>query len=133
MTGQTDLQGLLSTLRPDLRPGNVVYCTAARALEPGIRPLATITESEGTTYVLQQDDADRLQIPYEFVGAWITLRVHSALEAVGLTAAVSTALASAGIACNVLAGYFHDHLIVPADRAADALEVLTGLAGKMTA
>lgn len=133
VTEQTDLEGLLSTLRPELRPGNAVYCTTDRALEPEVEALATITESEGITYVLQQADADRLEIPYEFVGAWITLRVHSALDAVGLTAAVSTALASAGIACNVLAGYFHDHLIVPAERAADALEVLTGLAGKMTA
>ncbi len=133
MTEQTDLEILLASMQPELRPGSIVYCTTDRALEQGVDPLAMITESEGTTYVLRQEDADRLDLPYEFVGAWITLRVHSALDAVGLTAAVSTALASAGIACNVLAGSFHDHLIVPADRATDALEVLTWLAGKMTA
>ena len=46
--------------------------------------------------------------------------MHSALEAVGLTAAVATALAAAGIPANVLAGYSHDHLLVPEDRADDA-------------
>ncbi len=130
MNGQTDLAVLLSSLQPTLLRGNVVYCTTDRALDPTIEPLAMVAEPEGTTYVLRQDDADRADIPYDFVGAWITLRVHSALEAVGLTAAVSTALASAGISCNVLAGYFHDHLIVPSERAADAIDVLSALAGR---
>ena len=50
--------------------------------------------------------------------AWITLGVESPLTAVGLTAAVSTALAEAGIACNVVAAMRHDHVFVPFDRAA---------------
>ncbi len=37
---------------------------------------------------------------------------------------MSTALAGAGISCDVLAGLHHDHLVVPEDRADDALEVL---------
>ena len=52
----------------------------------------------------------------------------SALEAVGLTAAISTALTRDGISCNVIAGYHHDHLFVPTDRAQDTMSVLAALA-----
>jgi uncharacterized protein len=54
-------------------------------------------------------------------GCWLP----SALDAAGLTAAISTALADAGLSCNVIAGYHHDHLLVPADRAPEALAVLS--------
>jgi uncharacterized protein len=53
--------------------------------------------------------------------------VHSALDAVGLAAAISTALADAGLGCNVIAGLHHDHLLVPEDRASEAIQVLSGL------
>ena len=79
--------------------------------------------------VLRKEDADRLGLDYDYVAGWITLTVQSSLAAVGLTAAVSTALAEAGISCNVVAGYHHDHLLVPADRLDDALAALRRLAG----
>ena len=88
---------------------------------------ATIREPEGLTAVIRREHADALGLPYDYLAAWITLRVHSALDAVGLTAAVSTALADAGLSCNVLAGYYHDHLLVRADRAPEALKVLSEL------
>jgi len=87
-----------------------------------------VHEEEGTTYVLAQDAADRQGLAYDFVASWITLRVHSSLVAVGLTAAVSDALAQRGISCNVLAGFHHDHLLVPTWRRDEALEILRGLA-----
>ena len=43
---------------------------------------------------------------------WITLRVHSALDAVGMTAAFSVALAVAGLSVNVVAGLHHDQVFV---------------------
>ena len=49
---------------------------------------------------------------YEYVAAWLTLEIHSALEAVGLTAAVSKALAEANISANVIAAFHHDHIFV---------------------
>ena len=57
----------------------------------------------------------------------ITLDVHSSLEAVGLTAACAQALAAGGISANVVAGYSHDHILVPAPRAQDALAALDAL------
>jgi uncharacterized protein len=71
--------------------------------------------------------ADALGLAYDFVGAWITLRVDSTLEQLGLTALFSRALADAGISCNVLAGLHHDHLLVPVDRADEAMGVLRRL------
>jgi len=64
----------------------------------------------------------------ELMAAWITLNVHSALEAVGLTAAFASALGKAGISCNVIAGYYHDHLFVGQADAERAMHVLRDLA-----
>jgi hypothetical protein len=88
---------------------------------------AAIVEDEGTTSVLSVADAERLGARPEFVAAWLTVEARSALDAVGLTAAVATALAAENIACNVLAGYHHDHLLVPVDKADQAIAVLAAL------
>jgi len=79
----------------------------------GVRPVVTVAEEEGLTLVLSRQDADRTGLADDYVAGWITLRVHSALESVGLTAAVAEALARVGISCNVVAGFHHDHLFVP--------------------
>ncbi|BAS07926.1 acetyltransferase [Arthrobacter sp. Hiyo4] len=96
-----------------------------RPLEPGIE--AAVREAEGLTVVLPRERADSLGLHYDFVAAWITLEVHSALEAVGLTAAVGKALTDARISCNVLAGFHHDHLLVPVADAPRAVEALAEL------
>jgi hypothetical protein len=93
----------------------------------GVEPFATVREPEGLTIVLRQDDADRAGLPYDGEFAKITLRVHSALDAVGLTAAVSAALAARGVSANVIAGRHHDHVFVPADCARDAIDALSRL------
>ena len=129
MSGERDLETLLRSADPEVRPGDFVFVVAYdEALLDELDPEATIRETEGLTAVVRRERADALGVPYDYLAAWITLRVHSALDAVGLIAAVSAALARAGISCNVIAGYHHDHLLVPADRAADALEALSGLA-----
>lgn len=114
-------------MRPELNPGQYVYCTLPSRVPVGLRPVVTVLEPEGQTVVLAREEADALGMPYEYVAAWITLRIHSALEAVGLTAAVATRLAEEGISCNVVAGFHHDHLFVgyaDAERAVAALEQL---------
>ena len=78
--------------------------------------------------ILPKEKADAMNIPYSTTCAWITLTVHSSLEAVGLTAAVSKALTEANISCNIVAAFYHDHIFVPiadAPRAMDALFALT--------
>lgn len=128
MTGEKDLHTLLATMHPVRRDGDYVY-----VLWPHGKPLAgaiaaAVREAEGLTVVMPRAEADSLGLPYDFVGAWITLEVHSSLEAVGLTAAVGAALTEAKISCNVLAGFHHDHLLVPVADAEWALEVLHELA-----
>ncbi|MFE0379222.1 ACT domain-containing protein [Streptomyces inhibens] len=130
MTGERDLQVLLSDMRPELNEGRYVFTTVPGALPEGLTPVVTVAEPEGHTLVVRQEEADRAGLAYDYVAGWITLRVHSALDAVGLTAAVATALAQAGLSCNVVAGFHHDHLFVPYDAADETLRLLGALAGR---
>lgn len=126
MDAARDLDALLRQMRPALRPGRFVFVTVP-AVPDGVEVVASVWEPEGLSLVLEQAEADRLGLDYEFVAAMITLRVHSALDAVGLTAAVARALADVDMSCNVVAGRFHDHLFVPIDRADEALGLLAAL------
>ncbi|HWG27446.1 ACT domain-containing protein [Actinospica sp.] len=129
MAGETELSALLGGMRPELHPGEYVFTSTPDAAIPaGVAPIATVAEDEGLTLVLRKQDADRLGLGYDHVAGWITLRVHSALEAVGLTAAVSAVLADAGLSCNVVAAFYHDHLFVPHESAARAVTLLEDLA-----
>ncbi len=124
MLGDNDLASLLADLSPELRPGRYVFTTVA-VVPPGVDPVVTVREDEGTTLVLEQDQADRIGLDYDYVAAMITLRVHSSLAAVGLTAAVAGKLAEAGLSCNVVAGFHHDHLFVPHQQGQRARDVLS--------
>ena len=129
VTGEHDLALLLRGLQPQRHPYEYVFTTVTGAVPAGVHPVVTVAEPEGTTLVVMRAEADAAGLPYDFVATWITLRVHSALDAVGLTAAVSGALADIGMSCNVVAGYFHDHLFV---RCADADRAMTVLAALST-
>lgn len=131
MSGVSDLRTLLSGMRPELNEGRYVFCTVPGPTPPpGTAPVATVLEREGLTLVLRQEDADAAGLAYDWTAGWITLRIHSALDAVGLTAAFATELGAHGLSCNVIAGYHHDHLFVDADRAAEAVAVLEALAAR---
>ena len=132
MPGKTNLEEILKTLQPQLHKGKYVFCT--------VLPSQTIVmdevvmqfrEAEGTTLILRKETADRIRLSYSFIAAWITLTVHSSLEAVGLTAAFSSALAAEGISCNVVAGYHHDHLFVSWKDAERAMAVLSKLSAQI--
>ncbi len=119
------LSELLRTMDPELHEGVYVFAS----LLPGssvteLDPLATFREKEGTTVIVPEPDALRAELTVLFRAAWISLTVHSDLQAVGLTAAFATALAESDISCNVVAGAFHDHIFVPVERAQEALERL---------
>ncbi len=120
--GESDLAVLVRSMQPTLDPGEWFFGT----VEPGtaVEAAATVLEPEGLSVVVHRVEAERIGIATTHAYRWITLRVHSSLEAVGLTAAVSTALAERGISCNVVAGAFHDHLLIPASRADDAMRAL---------
>jgi hypothetical protein len=122
----TELRQLLAAMDPEPVPGEFVFVERPADLPDGI-VLAGVREPEGLSVVVRREDADERSLEYEFVAAWITLRVNSALDAVGLTAAVSTRLAEHRISCNVIAGLRHDHLLVPSEDGPRALRVLKEL------
>lgn len=125
MTGEKDLTKLLKTMTPLLNNGDYVFCTVAEMGEiPSDRVVLFFREQEGFTLIMEKSVADELGLFYDYVSAWITLTVHSSLEAVGLTAAFSAALANEGISCNVVAAYYHDHIFVAKADAARAMSAL---------
>jgi hypothetical protein len=124
-----DLGVLLSSMAAHCDGLEWVFCKVD-ALPSGVEPAVIVREDEGITVVVTRPQADELGLAYDYVAARLTLRVHSALDAVGLTAAVSGALASAGISANVVAGFFHDHVYVPFVRRDEALAVLSSLSSQ---
>jgi hypothetical protein len=124
--GETDLEKMLRTLSVERRPGVFTYL-AVRGPSEALLDVARATVDEGdlTTVVLPVEAAERAGHTVIVRLAWLTLTVQSSLEAVGLTAAVSARLTDVGISCNVLAGYHHDHLLVPVERVDEAIVALT--------
>jgi hypothetical protein len=103
-----------------------VFCTVPGDVSDylELNPLATFRENEGLTLVLTKKAASNAGLSFESTFKQITLTVHSSLDAVGLTAAVASKLASKGISANIIAAYYHDHIFVPTEKAAHALSAL---------
>ncbi|MCP4411735.1 MAG: ACT domain-containing protein [Gammaproteobacteria bacterium] len=131
MAGLTDIQVLLKEMKPILDRTEYIFTTmACFNLNEEIiclNPIATFLEAEGMTVVITKKMAELKNLAYDAVFNKITLEVHSSLEAVGLTAAFSTALTVNNISANVIAGYYHDHIFVPIDNADQALATLIEL------
>ena len=116
MAGERDLALLLEALDPQLYPERYSFiATTDPTLEDG--DFAIVREAEGLT-LIRPDPS----------GEWarISLGVPSSLDAVGLTAAISSRLAEAGISANVVAAFYHDHIFVQWDRREEALAALRG-------
>jgi len=129
MAGETALATLLRSMSPHLNEGDYVFCTLPNHQIPaGCEVIGSFREQEGLTLIVERQQAQQAGLAFDYVAAWITLNVHSALEAVGLTAAFASALGKAGISCNVIAGYYHDHLFVGRADAERAMQVLQQLA-----
>lgn len=119
---------LLRSMEPILHRGVYTYCVVSRETSiDNLTPVAMVSEAEGLTLVLPEEQAINAGFSVLLRAAWITLTVHSVLQAVGLTAAFATALAQHSISCNVVAGAYHDHLFVPSEQAQQALAVLQAL------
>lgn len=130
MTGVTNLPELLANLHPSLHSTKYVFCCLKSASLSDVAkfdPICTFKEDEGLTVVVSEEVASSNGLDASPPFACITITIHSSLEAVGLTAAMSAALASYGISANVVAAYHHDHIFVPADRAEDAIKALLEL------
>src|SRR5262245_27881096 len=130
MTGETDLNKLLSGMRPRLQDGIFVFASlaAGAALPPEIVPVMIFREAEGTTLILEEGQAIQTGLEASFRSRMITLEIHSSLDAVGFLAAITRRLAAAGMGVNPVSAFYHDHLFVPADQAEEAVELLERLA-----
>ena len=134
MASNQSCQKLLANLNPTLCPDPWVFTQVvggAPRLSEDHRIFALIREDEGLTAIRRATTSDNPETLPLF--ARITLQVHSDLEAVGLTAAVSGALAGQNLCANIVAGLNHDHLFVPYQRGNEALQCLKQISAAASA
>ena len=130
--GESDLNKLIKGLSPKLNDGEYVFTSIKNIdLLNTSEVICTFKEKEGFTLILERSRADQLGLRYNFIASWITLEVHSSLNAVGLTSLVTTELANNEISCNVIAGYYHDHIFVSTKDSLKTLEILNHLSLKI--
>lgn len=125
MSGEKDLQTLLKSMKPEHKSGDYVFCKVEKLENLNLDEIAMIfREDEAITLILKKETADKLNLEYSVVMSWITLSVHSSLEAVGLTAAFSKALSDHEISCNVVAAFHHDHIFVNKKDITQSMKIL---------
>lgn len=128
MSGETNLDTLLRSMQPILQTGTYVFAKVEPLMETAhLEPRMIFEESEGKTLILLEETAISYEVKHEFPCRMITLNIHSALDAVGFIAAITTKLANLGMGVNPVAAFHHDHLFVPAGRADDAMHALNEL------
>ncbi|SEK91115.1 hypothetical protein SAMN04487910_1452 [Aquimarina amphilecti] len=128
MTGEKNLTTLIQKMSPELHDGEYVFTTVKTTdLIDRKDIICEFKEPEGITLILKREKADNLNLEYEFIASWITLKIHSSLDAVGLTAIFSSELAANEISCNVVAGYYHDHIFVNTEYSEKTIKVLKKL------
>ncbi|WP_269239922.1 ACT domain-containing protein [Flavobacterium limnophilum] len=112
MNGEKNLEILLKTMKPKMNLGEFVFCEVENLEKIKLNEIVmSFKEEESITIITKKEIADKLNLKYSFIASWITLTIHSSLEAVGLTAAFSKALSKKGISCNVVAAFYHDHIL----------------------
>jgi hypothetical protein len=128
MTAVRETNAMIAGMAPVALSGRWHFCTVA-ADDPRCDRLrliarATLDETEGWSLILDEAAAVAEGMTTDMPMTQISLEVHSALDGIGLTAAISKALTEAELPCNIVAGYHHDHIFVPSGRADEAVALL---------
>ena len=113
-------------MNPQLNSWEYVFC-CVKKIPTTENIIMLFKEQEWYTLILEKQQADILKLSYDWTMSWITLHIHSSLEAVWLTAAFSNALWNNNISCNVVAWYYHDHIFVWKSDAEQAINILRDL------
>lgn len=128
MSGEKNLSILIREMKPFVNKGAYVFTTVKDTSTIDKETIiGQFKEAEGITLIVEKEVADNLGLTYSFIASWITLKIHSALDAVGFTAAFASELAKHNISCNVVAGYYHDHIFVDKKDEAKTIDVLSNL------
>lgn len=138
--GKTDLKDLIRSMKPSLSPETFVFghiptktdvdSYNVLKLLSGLPVQMLFKEVEGWTAIMEQTEAEAIQLKSTFLCKKITLNVHSSLDAVGFLAAITTELTKLDIGCNPVSGYFHDHLFVPEGKESVVMETLEHMAAE---
>ena len=111
-----------------LNKGEYVFCSIIDINKISMSNIiCSFKESEGYSIIISKEEAIKNNLQFYFVSAWITLEIDSTLDSVGLTSAFSKKLTKAGISCNVVAAYHHDHIFVPYSERLKAMKILSDM------
>ncbi|MEM6410033.1 MAG: ACT domain-containing protein [Pseudomonadota bacterium] len=124
---ERDLDKLLTTL--NVMPHEGVWAFRTQAAHPEDPVIMTFREREGWTLIVPAEDEDSEDNRW----AWLELTVVSDLNAVGFIARIANALADAGIPCNAVAAFHHDHIFVPEHKADAAVSAILELRDQVAA
>jgi uncharacterized protein len=128
MPGQTNLQAVLDSIQLSCDDVAYGFATATSGTDIALKEvLGTFHENEGLTIFATKDYFDKHKMSFEGPLAKLTIDVHTSLELVGLTAALTAKLTEHGISANVVAAYYHDHIFVQYDQRQKATEAIQSL------
>ena len=112
----------------NIHEGEYVFCFIEDIDKINITNIiCSFKESKGYSIITSKEEAINNNLPFYFVSAWITIEIDSTLDSVGLTSAFSKKLTKAGISCNVVAAYHHDHIFVPYLERLKAMKILSDM------
>lgn len=124
----SDLSSYLGDIRYTVSEESYVFVTRPEWDIPNsIRPLMSFLEVEGYTFILKKSDALEYEILYTFSCKLLSFETTTPLELVGFIANIATALSAVGVSTNIVAGYFHDHILIAEDMVDNAIRVLDSM------